>query len=279
MKKVENFYIQMKNKESLKDKIVNIFLYTKSLVSSIFGSSKKNNSDITSKMELIFEDNFQSFNKDIWRIGQPWGKFHPGSPYQYYGDESVFIQNDCLILNQIYSPKQLTTWNDPKVYDIPYSVGLVTSYESYGYGFYEFEIELPYGSGLWPAVWLSCSDSWPPEIDIIEAYSDGKSNYKNNYQSNFHFNLGDSKENSGARNHPIHSSHGRLKLGCWWSLDFIKIYYDGHLVRQITSDYILKWFKDKNMFIVLNNAIRPEYTKEIESQISEFRIHNVKIWK
>jgi hypothetical protein len=93
----------MKNKESLKDKIINTFLYTKSLVSSIFGSSKKNNSDITSKMELIFEDNFQSFNKDIWRIGQPWGKFHPGSPYQYYGDESVFIQNDCLILNQIYS--------------------------------------------------------------------------------------------------------------------------------------------------------------------------------
>jgi beta-glucanase (GH16 family) len=269
----------MKPKESLKDLIINAFLYTNALIRSFSGKKEKNNSNITSKMELILEDNFESFNKDVWRIGQPWGKFHPGSPYQYYGDESVFIQNDCLILNQIYSPKQLTTWDDPKLYDIPYSVGLITSYESYGYGFYEFEIELPYGSGLWPAVWLSCSDSWPPEIDIIEAYSDDKANYGSNLQSNFHFNLGDSKENSGARNHPVDSSHGRLKLGCWWSKDFIKIYYNGHLVRQITSDYILKWFKDKKMFVVLNNAIRPEYTNKIESQISEFRIHNVKVWK
>ena len=169
----------MRLKESVKDLIINAFLYTKSLVSSFFGTSEKSNSNITSKMKLIFEDNFESFNKDVWRIGQPWGKFHPEPPYQYYGDESVFIQNDCLILNQIYSPKQLTTWENPKVYDIPYSVGLVTSYESYGYGFYEFEVELPYGSGLWPSVWLSCVNSWPPEIDILEAYSNDNSNYKN----------------------------------------------------------------------------------------------------
>ena len=270
----------MKLKESLKDSIINSFLYTKTLVISFFGISEKNNSNITSKMELIFEDNFQSFNKDAWRIGQPWGKFHPGSPYQYYGDESVFIQNDCLILNQVYSPKQLTTWEDPKkLYDIPYSVGLVTSYESYGYGFYEFEVELPYGSGLWPAVWLSCVDSWPPEIDILEAYSDDKNNYKNNLQSNFHFNTQDKKESSGARNHPVKSSYDKLKLSCWWSKDFIKIYYNGHLVRQITSDYTIKWFRDKKMLVILNNAIRPEYTKGIESQISEFKIHSVKIWK
>ena len=269
----------MKPKESLKDLIINAFLYTKSLIRIFSGKKEKNNSNITSKMELIFEDNFESFNKDVWRIGQPWGKFHPGSPYQYYGDESVFIQNDCLILNQIYSPKQLTTWEDPKVYDIPYSVGLVTSYESYGYGFYEFEIELPYGSGLWPAVWLSCVDSWPPEIDIIEAYSDGSANYKNNLQSNFHFNMGDKKESSGARNHPVNGSYDKLKLGCWWSKDFIKIYYDGYLVRQITSDHIIKWFRDKKMLIILNNAIRSEYSKELESQVSEFKIFSVKVWK
>ena len=269
----------MRLKESVKDLIINAFLYTKALTSSIFGISEKSNSNITSKMKLIFEDNFQSFNKDVWRIGQPWGKFHPESPYQYYGDESVFIQNDCLILNQIYLPKQLTTWEDPKVYDIPYSVGLVTSYESYGYGFYEFEVELPYGSGLWPAVWLSCVDSWPPEIDILEAYSNNKCNYGSNLQSNFHFNMGNKKESSGARNHPVSSSYDKLKLGCWWSKDFIKIYYNGHLVRQITSDYIIKWFRDKKMLVILNNAIRPEYTKGIESQISEFKIHSVKIWK
>ena len=269
----------MRLKESLKDLTVNTFLYTKALIRSFSAKKEISNSDITSKMELIFEDNFKSFDKDVWRIGQPWGKFHPSALYQYYGDDSVSVKDNCLVLNQAYSPTQLTMWNDPKVYDVLYSVGLVTSYESYGYGFYEFEVELPHGSGLWPAVWLSCVDSWPPEIDILEAYSDGKNNYKNNLQSNFHFNMGDKKESSGARNHLVSSSYDKLKLGCWWSKDFIKIYYNGHLVRQITSDYIIKWFRDKKMLVILNNAIRPEYTKGIESQISEFKIHNIKIWK
>lgn len=267
-------------KESIKDRLINTFLYLKSYIRKPIGKREKNNSNITSKMEIVFEDNFKFFNKDEWRIGQPWGEFHPDFPYQYYGKDSVFIKDDCLILNQIYSPKQLITWYDSnKVYDIPYSVGLVTSFRSFEYGFYEFEVELPYGTGLWPAVWLSCVDSWPPEIDIIEAYSDDKDNYKNNLQSNFHFNMGDTKENSGARNHPVSSPYDKLKLGCWWSKDFIKIYYNGHLVRQITSNNILKWFRDKKMMIILNNAIRSEYTKQIESQISEFKIHSVKVWK
>ena len=107
-------------KESIKDGLINTFLYLKSYIRKLIGEKEKNNSNITSKMEIIFEDNFKVFNKDEWRIGQPWGEFHPGSPYQYYGKDSVFVKDDCLILNQIYSPKQLTTWYDSlKVYDIP----------------------------------------------------------------------------------------------------------------------------------------------------------------
>ena len=265
----------MRNNESIKDKIVNTFLYLKNFICR----KEISNSDITSKMELIFEDNFKSFNKDVWRIGQTWGKFQPNSPCQYYGDDSVFIENDCLVLNQIYSPKELTTWENDKVYDIPYSVGLITSYDSYGYGFYEFEVELPQGSGLWPAVWLSCVDSWPPEIDILEAYSNGKGKYGQNLQSNFHYNVIGSAETSGARNHPVKNTHDKLKLGCWWTNDFIKIYYNGHLVRVITSDDILQWFRDKKMTIVLNNAIRPEYSNQIKGQVSEFKIYSAKVWK
>ena len=269
----------MKIKESIKDNIINFFLEANTFIKSVFNNSKKNNSKITSKMELIFEDNFESFNKEVWRIGQPWGKFHPEYAYQYYGDESVYIQNDCLILNQEYSPKEFILEVNGKVYNIPQSVGLVTSYNSYGYGFFEFEIELPYGSGLWPAVWLSCVNSWPPEIDILEAYSNDNTNYKNNLQTNFHFNLGNKKESSGARNHPVNNTYEKLNLGCWWTKDFIKIYYNGVLVRQITSDNILKWFRDEQMLVILNNAIRPEYINKVQTQISEFKIHSVKIWK
>jgi len=279
---VENICTQKINnimviKESIKDRLVNSFLYVKSFIRSYIGKNEISNSDITSKMELILEDNFKSFNTKTWRIGQEWGLFHSGNAYQYYGEDSVFIKDDCLVLNQIYSPKKLSNWESDKVYDIPYSVGLVTTYDSYEYGFYEFDVELPYGTGLWPAVWLSCVDSWPPEIDILEAYSNEKSKYGFKLQTNFHYGLKDIA--AGARNTPVYKPLDRLKLGCYCTKDFIKIYYNGHLVRQITSDKILKWFRDKKMTVILNNAIRPEYIKGIESQVSEFKIHSVKIWK
>lgn len=263
-------------KESIKDRVVNSFLYVKSFIRSYIGKKEISSSNITSKMELILEDNFTFFNNKTWRISQPWGDFHTENTYQYYGKDSVYIKDDCLVLNQIYSPKKFPNYNG-RVYDIPHSVGLITSYDSYEYGFYEFDVELPYGIGLWPAVWLTCVDSWPPEIDILEAYSNEKSKYGLKLQTNLHYGLENTV--SGARNTPVYKPLDRLKLGCYWTEDFIKIYYNGHLVRQITSDKILKWFRDKKMTVILNNAIRPEYIKDIESQISEFKIHSVKIWK
>lgn len=51
--------------------------------------------------------------------------------------------------------------------------GLLTSRESFAqiYGYFEAKIDIPSGSGLWPAFWLGpANGSWPPEIDIMENY-------------------------------------------------------------------------------------------------------------
>ena len=71
---------------------------------------------------------------------------------------------------------------------------------------YKFECKLPKGVGLWPAIWLSCDKTWPPEIDILEAYSNEKGDYKNDLQSNFHYDFDKNKKSSGARNHPVYSN-------------------------------------------------------------------------
>jgi hypothetical protein len=68
-------------------------------------------------------------------------------------------------------------------------------------------------------------------------------------------------------------------MSCWWTEDFVKIYYNGYLVRKITSNNILKWFKDQKMAIVLNNAIRQEYSADIKNQTTEFKVHEVKVWE
>ncbi len=284
MRVVENIFIQKINKymrlnESLKDLVTNAFLNVSTWTKvKVFKKKYGNTNSIKSNLKLSFEDNFSKFNTKKWRIGQEWGLFHTASPYQYYGDTSVYVEDGHLVLDQKYSPKKLTTWENDKVYDIPYSVGLISSLDSYGYGFYEFEVKLPRGKGLWPAVWLSCDKSWPPEIDINESYSNEDGSYKGKLESNFHFNFNENKTMSGARSHIVFNDSEIIKFSLWWTKDFMKIYYNDHIVRQITSEKTLNWFRDKKMIIILNNALRPEYLQYVDKQVSKFHIYSVKVW-
>lgn len=50
---------------------------------------------------LVFSDNFDSLNLDIWSKGQPWGRLHPDNVHQFYGDPQAFVGNGCLhLLNE-----------------------------------------------------------------------------------------------------------------------------------------------------------------------------------
>ncbi len=268
-------------KESIKDKIYNNFLSLKNCtrVKLRIKRNGKQEPDL-SEMSLVFNDKFETFDNKKWRIGQPWGKFHPDFSYQYYGNNSVSIKDNSLVLSQFYYPKKMQFDGMEEVFDIKQSVGLVTSHESFGYGFYKFECKLPKGAFLWPAVWISCVDSWPPEIDILEAYSDENKKYGSQLQSNFHYDFNENKKSTGPRNHPVFDNNEKLILGCWFTKDFIKIYYNGYLVRSIKDENIMRFFRDKKMTIILNNAIRPEYKDRAEliNQVSEFYVYNVQYW-
>ena len=167
------------------------------------------------------------------------------------------------------NPKSISINGETKI--IPYGVGLVATLKGFGFGTYQWRVTLPKGVGLWPAVWLAGETSWPPEIDVIEAYSDSKGDWSNRLNTNIHVGSnGENHKQIGAKRHGSYINKNEdIDFTLVWLPNCIKIYYNGFLCRRITSKYDLAWF-NKNQIMILNTALNPEYlTKADYSSISQ----------
>ena len=149
--------------------------------------------------QIVFEDTFQQQGLDStkWTPKQPWGIIHSEYPIQYYDESSIDTSKGQMTLLQQYKPKKIIDQHG-SVLNSQYAIGLVSSKSSWRYGWFEFEVMLPKGVGLWPAVWLTGKNFWPPEIDILEGYTKRNRNYnvfpfchKRDVQTNVHYNNDD----------------------------------------------------------------------------------------
>lgn len=277
------FKLSQKRRESVRDVIVNTFLFFKNFI--LIKIFKKHTKNIKLKNYILsYTDNFKTFDNNNWRIGHEWGVIHPELSYQYYGEESVKIDERGLILEQKYYPRtNITDWYNPNIFYNPkWSVGLITSKNSYGYGVFDFNVTLPKGAGLWPAIWFVSDKTYPPEIDLFEGYSDINGLYQKRLNTNCHFNFKPTQKESIARNNfikNVDTKNEKIRFTLIWEENFIKMYYNGFLVRYITDKKTIKWFKNHKMIIILNNAIRNEYYDKVNhQQFSEFIIHDLKYY-
>lgn len=234
--------------------------------------------------ELVFEYAFNKLELDTlsWRPAQPWGIVHAKYPIQYYDEDSVLVKDDHLILKQTHKPKKVIH-HSGKVINSTYAIGLVSSKKHWLYGWFEVEAKLPVGKGLWPAIWLTGVDNWPPEIDIVEGYTKKYSRYnilpfckKRRTESNVHY-----KQNERIkvkpRPHKIKHDPSKeyVKYVCHWTERFIRIYYDSVLVREFEP-----FLYNESMYIVLCIGVDDKYTNKIkESQSSELLIKSVKVYQ
>lgn len=223
-----------------------------------------------------------------WLTNERWGQFHPDKPIVWYDPSAVVINNNqTLILKTRPNPKDFDGIN------IPIGTGLISCTTEFGYGEFEIVAKLPSGPYTWPAFWMWSFDSWPPEIDIFEGYSNKKGSYFNwslrsligkfwAVNSNIH--LGSSPNNymMGAKSHWLGWKRPNKtfnKYGCIWTENEIKILFNDKVVRTINDEKVIGQFRGKKMNVIINNSIQEDYLKtnrpEHEMVVKYFKYNSI----
>lgn len=225
---------------------------------------------------LVFEDQFDSLNTKIWRVGQPWGRFNPGAMHQYYGYDQVKTRSGKLYLTNEYAPKKFNH-GDSQV-TIPYAVGLINSDISFTpkYGYFEISCRMPEAPATWCAFWLTGKYHWPPEIDIFENYGGVSGSKVNRPTQSIHWGVS-GKETRGyitrsAKIYPKKDTSFHI-YGCEWTPKTIRFYTDGKLIRyQRVNNKMNAWLNEE-MTIILNNGLESKYLpKNYSSYITSHMI-------
>lgn len=275
MKKIQTFFKAF----SLSDWFINNWLLLYNRYLRYIKGVKFGKYEVPSRVTTYSDDfrdmDIEEFNSR-WIRNQHWGNYHPGDLQQWYDPKAVEIVTGGLIL------KVTGNSHPDKSLGISNGVGLVTSKMEFSYGKYRWVLKLPKGRQLWPAIWLSGSKTWPPEIDVFEGYSNDLAEWGKHINTNIH--CGDTPENHfglGAfRGGFLINPDSEVIMDLHWTEDFIKIYYNGFLVRVVTSKRHLGWFnKNPEMWVIMNTALRAKATGKIEDYtISPFVVKSFRWW-
>ena len=229
---------------------------------------------------------------------------HVDNPTYYFNKDEVTSIEDTLLLTMNYNPKGISWWNNDYsekiIYTPDYSCGLIKSIDTVQCNsVIEADLMFPKGENLWPSFWLTACDSWPPEIDIVEAYSNNCGSYKGNlkfelkwpflyrelrFESCIHY-KGDKDEHLSIDavgvhpsiiNKPVEENWNKFK--CFYTDSYVGIFINDVLVREIHDSYIMSKLKTKGMYVIFN--IWPRTNKEANHDTYfPFKIRNFKVTK
>jgi hypothetical protein len=208
-----------------------------------------------------------------WLTQERWGQIHPGKTFLWYDPSAVQIDNNQYIhLKTKYNPKYFPDLNVTS----NIGVGLISCTTKFKQGTYEIEAKLPSGKNLWPAFWMYSFDSWPPEIDIFESYTNKFGSYFDiglslksglsiwHVSSNAWWKDGDSNNQLGGQSGWFgfpNPAKNFIKYKLVWTNDSLKYYYNEKLVRTITDKKVLDQCNNTTMNVILNNSLQQEDLK------------------
>jgi beta-glucanase (GH16 family) len=136
--------------------------------------------ELPSSWKLEFNSNFtgNELDKSIWGTCYPWApngctNFGNDNEKEWYQASQVQMKNGILHLIAQRAP---TSGYNERGAQKEYACrsGMVTTDPGFHfmYGYVQVIARIPYGAGLWAALWLAAANrKWPPEIDILEHWA------------------------------------------------------------------------------------------------------------
>lgn len=234
-----------------------------------------------------------------WTTAMEGGRIiHPYSPWMWYDSDAVYVDNGTAELSAYREYKTIHHW-DGKTYRPTVACGLLRSVNTFGYGTFSAEIQLPRGRNLWPAFWLvgEGKEDWPAdgEIDICEAWTNRFGGYFKfgipqppylvpswNTTTNIHWNDDyreywnyDGHKSCGSRRLPLlfslkRPAHNFVKYEVEWRPDIITFRVNGKRVRTYGYD-VAKNLHDKRMNVIFDLWTTGEdFTCETPMKIRNF---------
>lgn len=204
--------------------------------------------------------------------------------YDWVSNPSVGCTNNPTIEKEWYVPAQVNvsggtvnlvakqettqgrdTNGAPKTYTC--RSGMISSKPGFNftYGLIQVSAKLPYGPGLWPALWLAATnDQWPPELDIMEHW------YSEPQMKVYDHTVG-KKYVGGPVPTPANLSAGFHTYSLMWTKDRVTWYLDGVQVYT-TTDHV----PQQAMYFIANVA---DDSTAAGACTGTMRIQSVKVWQ
>ncbi|HXP72968.1 MAG TPA: family 16 glycosylhydrolase [Stellaceae bacterium] len=201
-------------------------------------------------LHLTFDDEFNSLSLNMGTAstaGGTWTTYYSGFGVRSLtGNQEQEIYVDPSYAGTSGAPLGLNPFSDqngiltisaapapaadlPYLSGFQYTSGMLNTENSFSqtYGYFDMRAQLPAGGqGLWPAFWLlKNSNTWPPEIDVLEQVSNPASNI-------FSTVIDSSQPNQQGSVNVGDTSTGFHDYGVLWTPQTITFYFDG---RQLLS--------------------------------------------
>lgn len=223
--------------------------------------------------KLTFNSGFtgNKLNKSTWGTCYPWAPNgctnfgNNGEEKEWYQASQAKVQNGILHLIAQRKPTAgLSQTKKPKEYAC--RSGMVTTYPGFHftYGYVQVIARIPYGKGLWPALWLAAANGkWPPEIDLVEHWASDPVAKVYLHPTNGPRLGGPFKESN--------LSKGWHSFTLYWTKSRLTWYIDG---RQLLTTS--KNIPQQAMYLIANVA---SYDTSLGACSGTMLIKSVKVWQ